>query len=186
MDERNAQQRKRRAEMTNEQREESKRRHREYQRQYRARKKAELQNISTAAVVAQIGSASSPAGEKYLQPMHFIHRLIYHEPPFICQVANFGTELSTIVENDESAEPTDWLHRNDNYVPGCRGPRTVLSRPLPTSGEAGQHINHILDFFSINKIKPSSYFLLCLYILYNIIYLCIISFASAAWQPCKW
>ena len=27
---------------------------------------------------------------------------------------------------------------------------------------------------------------MCLYILYNIIYLCKISFASAAWQPCKW
>ena len=66
MDERNAQQRKRRAEMTDEQREESKRRHREYQRQYRALKKAELQNISTAAVVAHIGLTSSPTGEKYL------------------------------------------------------------------------------------------------------------------------
>ena len=84
MDERNAQQRKRRAEMTDEQREDSKKRHREYQRQYRAWKKVELQNISTAAVVAQIGLASSPTGEKYLQPMHFVHRLIYHEPPFIC------------------------------------------------------------------------------------------------------
>ena len=151
MDERNAQQRKRRAEMTDKQREESKRRHREYQCQYRARKKAKLQNISTA-VVAQIGPASSPAGEKYLRPMHFvpmhfIHRLIYHEPPFICEGANFGTELSTIVENDETTEPTDWLHRNNNYVLGRRGPRTVLSRPLPTSGDAGQHINHIFDFF---------------------------------------
>ena len=166
MDEKNAQQRKRRAEMTDKQREESKRRHREYQCQYRARKKAKLQNISTAAVVAQIGPASSPAGEKYLQPMHFVpmhfvHRLIYHEPPFICEGANFGTGLSTIVENDETAEPTDWLHRNDNYVPGRRGPRTVLSRPLPTFGDAGQHINHILDFFSVNKIKPSSYIFYC-------------------------
>ena len=128
---------------------ESKRRHREYQHQHRAWKKAELQNISTAAIVAQIGLASSPAGEKYLQPMHFVpmhfvHRLIYHEPPFICEGANFGTGLSTIVENDETTEPTDWLHRNDNYVPGRRGPRTDLSRPFPTSGEAGQHI---LDFF---------------------------------------
>jgi len=91
MDEKNAQQQKRRAEMTDEQREESKRRHREYQRQYRARKKVELQNISTAAVVAQIGLASSPAGEKYLQPMHFVpmhfvHRLIYHEPPSYVKV----------------------------------------------------------------------------------------------------
>ena len=157
--------------MTNEQREESKRRHREYQRQYRARKKAELQNISSATVVAQIGPASSPVGERYLQPMHFVpmhfvHRLIYHEPPFICQGANFGTELSTIVENDKSAEPTDWLHRNDNYVPGRRGPRTVLSRPLPTSGDSSQHINHILDFFSVNKIKPSPYIFYCAYIYY--------------------
>jgi len=45
--ERSAQQRKRRAELTDEQIEANKRRQREYQRQYRARKKAELQNIST-------------------------------------------------------------------------------------------------------------------------------------------
>jgi hypothetical protein len=146
MDERNAQQWKRRAEMTDEQREESKRRHREYQRQYRAQKKDELQNISTTVVVTQIMPASSPAGEKYLQLMHFVHRLIYHEPPFICEGANFGTGLSTILENDGLAEPTDWLHRNDNYVPGHRGPRTVLSGPLPTSGEEGQRINQSLIF----------------------------------------
>ena len=84
---------------------------------------------------------------------------------------NFGTGLSTIVENDESAEPTDWLHRNNNYVPGRRGPRTVLSRPLPTSSDAGQHINHILDFFSVNKIKQSSYIFYCAYIYYIILYI---------------
>ena len=92
--------------------------------------------------------------------MYFVHRLIYHEPPFICEGANFGTGLSTIVENDETAEPTDWLHRNDNYVPGRRGPRMVLSRPLPTSGEAGQAHQPLA------KIKPSSYIFYCAYIYY--------------------
>jgi hypothetical protein len=62
--------------MTDEQREESKRRHCEYQRQYRARKRAELQNNSTTAVLNQddaeiIVLASSPAGEKYLSPCAF-------------------------------------------------------------------------------------------------------------------
>jgi hypothetical protein len=91
MAERNAQQQKRRAEMIDEQREESKRRHREYQRQYRAQEKAELQNISTAAIVTQIVPASSPASENDLQLMHFVQCLIYHEPPFTCEGANFGT-----------------------------------------------------------------------------------------------
>jgi hypothetical protein len=73
--------------------------------------------------------------------MHFGHPLIYHEPQitFICEGMDLETGLSTIVEIDESAEPTDWLHRNDNYVPGRRGPRTVLSGPLPTSGDSGEH-----------------------------------------------
>ncbi|KAG0527438.1 hypothetical protein BDA96_06G233500 [Sorghum bicolor] len=33
-------------------------------------------------------------------------------------------EISTTMDTDESVEPIDWLHRNDNYVPGCRGQRT--------------------------------------------------------------
>ncbi|CAD6268955.1 unnamed protein product [Miscanthus lutarioriparius] len=61
MGERNAQQRKRRAEMTDEQREENKRRQREYQRQYRARQKAQLQNNSTPAAINQIVPSSSLA-----------------------------------------------------------------------------------------------------------------------------
>jgi len=62
MGERNAQQRKRRAEMTDEQREENKRRQREYQRQYRAWQKAQLQNNSTPAAINQIVPSSSLAG----------------------------------------------------------------------------------------------------------------------------
>jgi len=62
MDKRNAQQRKRRAEMTDEQREENKRRQREYQHQYRARQKAQLQNNSTPAAINQIVPSSSLAG----------------------------------------------------------------------------------------------------------------------------
>jgi hypothetical protein len=82
MDARNAQQRKRRAEMTDKQREESKRRRCEYQRQYRARKRAELQNNSTTVVLNQddaeiIVLASSLAGEKYLSTYAF------HQPPDI-------------------------------------------------------------------------------------------------------
>lgn len=53
MDRRNAQQRKRRAEMTNEQLEEKRRRNAEYQRQDRARKKVELQNNSTTSIANQ-------------------------------------------------------------------------------------------------------------------------------------
>ena len=44
-------------------------------------------------------------------------------------------EISTTVDTDESVEPIDWLHRNDNYVPGCRGQRIVHIDPMPTSGE---------------------------------------------------
>jgi hypothetical protein len=43
--------------------------------------------------------------------------------------------MPTIVEADESVEPTDWLHKNKNYVPRCRSPRTVHAGPLPTSDE---------------------------------------------------
>jgi hypothetical protein len=113
MDARNTQQRKRRAEMTDEQREESKRRHCEYQRQYRAWKRAELQNNSTTVVLNQddaeiIVPASSPAGEKYLSTYAF------HQPPEyiimelksysynICEGVDLETGLSTIVETDES------------------------------------------------------------------------------------
>jgi hypothetical protein len=78
MDERNAQQRKRRAEMTDEEREANKRRQHEYQRQYRAWKKVELQNVSTTSVVmTQIMPESSLTGEKYLQLLHFLNCLIY-------------------------------------------------------------------------------------------------------------
>jgi hypothetical protein len=62
MGERNTQQRKRRAEMTDEQREENKRRQREYQRQYQARQKAQLQNNSTPAAINQIVPSSSLVG----------------------------------------------------------------------------------------------------------------------------
>jgi len=48
--------------MTDEQREENKRRQREYQRQYRARQKAQLQNNSTPAAINQIVPSSSLAG----------------------------------------------------------------------------------------------------------------------------
>jgi hypothetical protein len=44
-------------------------------------------------------------------------------------------ETKTIVDTDESIEPTDWLHRNDNYDPGSRGPYTIHTDPWPTSGE---------------------------------------------------
>jgi hypothetical protein len=79
--------------MTDEQMEANKRRQREYQRQYRARKKAELQNIGTSAVVTQIVSESSPAGEKYLQLMHFLKCLRYLDPLFISEGASCGTGL---------------------------------------------------------------------------------------------
>jgi hypothetical protein len=64
--------------MTDEEREVNKRRQHEYQCQYRARKKAELQNVSTTSVVTtQIMPESSLAGEKYLQLLHFLNYLIY-------------------------------------------------------------------------------------------------------------
>jgi len=44
-------------------------------------------------------------------------------------------EISTTMDTDESVKPIDWLHINDNYVPGCRGQRTVHIDPMPTSGE---------------------------------------------------
>jgi hypothetical protein len=136
--------------MTDEQREANKRRQREYQRQYRARKKAELQNIGTSDVVTQIVSESSPACEKYLRLMHFLKCLRYLEPLFISEGASFGTGLSTILENDESEDPTDWLHRNDNYVPRPGGPRTVISGPLPASRESGEQTTSC--YFSFQKI----------------------------------
>jgi hypothetical protein len=71
--------------------------------------------------------------------MHFLNCLIYHESLSICQGASFGTGLSTILENDEPENATDWLYRNDNYVPQPRGPRTIISGPLSTSGESGEH-----------------------------------------------
>jgi hypothetical protein len=52
------QQRKRRVEMTDEQREESNTK----QREYRARKKSASQNISTASIVSQVVPMSSPVG----------------------------------------------------------------------------------------------------------------------------
>jgi hypothetical protein len=64
----------------------------------------------------------------------------------ICEGVDLKTGLSTIVETDESVEPTVWLHKNDNYVPMHRGPRTVLTGPLPTSGESGEHNNRMLLF----------------------------------------
>jgi hypothetical protein len=64
----------------------------------------------------------------------------------ICEGVDLETGLSTIVETDESVEPTVWLHKNDNYVPMHRGPRTVLTGPLPTSGESGEHNNRMLLF----------------------------------------
>jgi len=54
---------------------------------------------------------------------------------------SFGIGLSTILENEESEDPTDWLHRNNNYVPRARRPRTVLSRTLPTPVDSGKHNN---------------------------------------------
>lgn len=95
--------------------------------------------------------------------MHFLNHLIYHELPSICEGASFGTGLSTVLENDESADPTEWLHRNDNYVPRPRGPHTVLSGPLPTSGESGEH--NLMLFF-IKKNKAFRYMLLYLLQIY--------------------
>lgn len=68
----------------------------------------------------------------------FTHRLISHEPRniFICQKANLEDGLSSKLETDEPIEPMDWLRRNDKYVPERRGPRTVLTDPLHTSGES--------------------------------------------------
>jgi len=54
-EQRNLQQRIRRAEMTDEQREEMRRKQREYQRQYRERKKAESQNNSASCVLTAPG-----------------------------------------------------------------------------------------------------------------------------------
>jgi hypothetical protein len=92
--------------------------------------------------MTQIMPESSLTGEKYLQLLH-----LYLEPLGICEGASFGTGLSTILENDDSEYPTDWLHRNDNYVPRPRGPHTVNSGPLPTSGESGEHNNLMLFFY---------------------------------------
>ena len=167
----NMQQRKRRAEMTGEQREESNRK----QREYRARKKAASQNISTASIVSQVVPTSSPVGAYNILDMHFLHLLIFpppsNLPTFICEGATFGTAFSTVVQTptieykqkDESGDPIEWLHRNDNYVLGRRGPRTVLSgpsirtngtlsmaceeeTPFPITGESGEDINHMLFF----------------------------------------
>lgn len=55
----------------------------------------------------------------------------------ICEGANLGTGLSTIMENDESRDPADWLHRNDSYVPVRRGPHTYLSGTLHAPNEPG-------------------------------------------------
>jgi len=79
--------------------------------------------------------------------MHFLHLLIFpppsNLPTFICEGATFGTAFSTVVQTptieykqkDKLGDPTEWLHRNDNYVPGRRGPRTVLSGPsIRTNG----------------------------------------------------
>jgi hypothetical protein len=78
--------------------------------------------------------------------MHFLKCLRYLEPLFIFEGASFGTGLSTILKNDESEDPTDWLHRNDNFVPRPRGPRTVISGPLLASSESGEHNNLMLFF----------------------------------------
>lgn len=78
--------------------------------------------------------------------MHFLLHLIYDESQFICEDANFGIGLSTVVENDESTEPIVWLQSNDNCVLRHRGPCTVHSGP----GEAGEHINRMLIFFKKN------------------------------------
>ena len=110
--------------------------------------------------------------------MHFLNRLIYHEPLSICEGASFRTELSTILENDKSEDPTEWLHRNNNYVPRPRGTRTVLSSPLPTSGESGEH-NNLMLFF-IKKIRH-------LHICYCTYFknICRSLFTWAAPQPCR-
>lgn len=73
MDRRNTLQRKTRAEMTIEQLEEKRRKSAEYQRQYRARKKAALENNSTTSNANQdnagiIVDASSPTGKNDTSP----------------------------------------------------------------------------------------------------------------------
>ena len=73
MDRRNTLQRKRRVEMTKEQLEEKRRKSAEYQRQYRARKKAALQNSTTTSNANEdnagiIVDTSSPAGKNDATP----------------------------------------------------------------------------------------------------------------------
>ena len=113
--------------------------------------------------------------------MHFLHLLIFpppsNLPTFIYEGATFGTAFSTVVQTptieykqkDESGDPTEWLHRNDNYVPGRRGPCTVLSgpsirtnetlsmaceeeTPFPITGESGEDINHMLFLKKISHL----------------------------------
>lgn len=73
MDKRNTQQRKRRAEMTAEQLEAKRRKNAEYQRQYRARKKAELQHANNTSNdnQANVGASSQFAGTNYMSPKSF-------------------------------------------------------------------------------------------------------------------
>jgi len=122
MDTRNNQHRKRRAELTNEELQEKRRKAAEYQRQYRARKKSELQNNKTTSIANQdsggvIVELSTTTG------------------------SNLGTGLLTIVQIDDSEEPTDWLHRNDNYVPTYREP--------PITAEIGLHIKDTLFCYTM-------------------------------------
>jgi len=77
---------------------------------------------------------------------------------------DFETGLSTIVENAESDEPTDWLHRNDNYVPQHTGPRTVLTGPLPTFGQTGDHKNLVLLLNKKHFISKVIYKYMLLYL----------------------
>jgi len=97
MDTRNNQHRKRRVELTNEELQEKRRKAAQYQRQYRARQKAELQNNKTTSI------ANQDSGGVIIQPS-------------TTASANLGTGLSTIVQIDDSEEPTDWLHKNDTKM----------------------------------------------------------------------
>lgn len=122
MDTRNNQHRKRRVELTNEELQEKRRKAAEYQRQYRARKKAELQNNKTTSI------ANQDSGGVIVQPS-------------TTATANLGSGLSTLVQIDDSEEPTDWLHKNDNYVPTRREP--------PITVETGLHIKDTLFSYTM-------------------------------------
>ena len=125
--ERNLKQRKRRAEMSNEQRQEINRR----QREYRARKKAESSQISnnTKSVLHPKLTTSC---------LHLSNTKYYFcedcdtqlSGPSSCLIGSTVVQTKSLQckENLMTDDPMEWLHRNDNYMLArVSGHRTVAT-----------------------------------------------------------